>query len=87
MSNIIYLNFSGACGIKTKDMIVVTGGSRGEARPAEGSLRRVIAYNSQGSMESSMPFPNLLTDRRLHACGHFTDTDANLVLTHCLASL
>ena len=76
----LYLNFSEACGIKTKDMIVVTGGSRGnKAQAATGSLRRVIAYSSQGSLESSMPFPNLLTDRHMHACGHFTDTGANLV--------
>ena len=48
---------------------MVTGGAN--------SLKRVVAYNSQGMLEDTLP--DLLSEYQGHACGYYTNTDGQFV--------
>ena len=69
MQSSFHFHSHGGCGIQLDDKIVLTGGAS--------SLRRVVAYNSQGLVTPSLP--DLLGDRQSHACGHYTDSTGKVV--------
>ena len=62
-----------ACGIGLKETVVVTGG---------GSLHSestVEVYNTSGMVEQ---LPDMRTPRREHACGHYVDSNNQVVSCH-----
>ena len=62
-----------ACGIGLMETVVVTGGGRSFSRST------VMVYNTSGFVEQ---LPDLRTPRRDHACGHYVDSN-NQVVSWC----
>ena len=59
---------SAACSIQLEDRVIVTG--------TDWTLDRVAAYTGQGWAED---LPSLNTGRVDHACGHYVNTDNQMV--------
>ena len=59
-----------ACGIGMMDTVVVSGGG------VVSSKSTVVVYNTSGMVEQ---LPNLRTPRRDHACGHYVDSNNQVV--------
>ena len=63
-----YLIIRHACSIQMEDTVVLTGG--------EDTMTQVSVYNSEGWVED---WAQLQTGRYQHACGHFVNTDNQVV--------
>ena len=59
---------SHACSIEMENSVIITGGYY--------SYTRVARYSHDGYLED---LPGLITGRSGHACGHFIDTQNNIV--------
>ena len=60
----------GACSIQLEETVIITGGTLAL------TMTRVTVYNTEGYVED---LPNLNEARSDHGCGHFVNTDNQVV--------
>ena len=65
-----------ACSIEMGDHVIVTGGRSGKYN-TDFIRAEVSVYNGQGWVED---WPSLDTERQQHGCGHYINSDNNVVI-------
>ena len=68
VNNIYHVIIRYACSIELEEVVILTGGADTKSL--------VTVYNNAGFVED---LPSLNTGRSLHGCGHFVNTDNQVV--------